>query len=234
MGLQPEELKDLDERAPGFFDRMLSNRSEIYLEYMEALIYEVAKKGEGIIIGHGSQMLLRDFECALHVHIYAGESTRIRNLMDQRGMSEEAARKLIKKSDDEQEGFFRFAFHMDWTDPALYDLIINTEQIGLDLAAKIITNVAESDQMKASNLPAMETMERLSLTKRIRGALLENDINLSSLHVEIPEKGLVKISGFTQSEKKKEQIPEIINRIRGISKIQCEIEVFIPYEYQDY
>jgi hypothetical protein len=153
--------------------------------------------------------------------------------MDQRGMSEEAARKLIKKSDDEQEGFFRFAFHMDWTDPSLYDLIINTEQIGLELAGKIIADVAESDQMKACNRPAMETMERLSLKKRIRAALLENDIHLSSLHVEIPEKGLVDISGFTQSEKKKEQISEIIKKIPGVSKIQGEIEVFIPYEYAD-
>ena len=31
----------------------------------------------------------------------------------------------------------RFAFHMDWTEPSLYDMIINTEQIGLDLAASM-------------------------------------------------------------------------------------------------
>lgn len=30
---------------------------------------------------------------------------------------------------------------MDWSDPSLYDLAINTEQIGLDLAAKIIMEV---------------------------------------------------------------------------------------------
>ena len=137
-----EDVKSgLDEKAPGFLDRIFSRKPEIYLDCMEALVYEVAKKGEGIIIGHGSQMMLRDFECALHVHIYADEATRIRNLMNQRGMSEEAARKLIEKSDHEQEGFFRFAFHMDWTDPSLYDLVINTEQIGIDTAAKLLADM---------------------------------------------------------------------------------------------
>ena len=122
-------------------------------------------------------MLLRNFECALHVHIYAAESTRIRNLTNLRGMSEEAARKLIRNSDHEQKGFFRYAFHRDWNDPSLYDLIINTEQIGLDNAAQIIVQAAKSNQMQISIPTAAEAMEKLSLKKRIHAALLENDIN---------------------------------------------------------
>ena len=53
MGLRPENI---DENAPGFLDRILSKKPEIYLDYMESIIYEVAKRGEGVIIGHGSQI----------------------------------------------------------------------------------------------------------------------------------------------------------------------------------
>jgi cytidylate kinase len=173
MGIRAEEVKGLDEKAPVFFDHLLRSRSEIYLNYMEALIYEVAKKGEGVIIGHGSQLLLRDFECALHVHIYADDSTRIRNLMHQRRISQEAAKKLIHRSDHEQGGFFRFAFHMDWNNPSLYDLIINTGQIGLDLTAEIIMHAARSDRMKTCSLAAVGAMERLRLKKRAHAALLD-------------------------------------------------------------
>jgi len=173
MGIREEEVEGLDENIPGFFDRLLRRRSEIYLDYMEALIYEVLKKGEGVIIGHGSQVLLRDFECALHVHIYACQSARIRNLMKHRGISEEAAGKLIRKSDHEQSGFFRYAFHMDWSDPSLYDLIINTEQIGFDLAAGVIGFTARSDRMQACNLAAMEVMKKLSMKQKTRAALLD-------------------------------------------------------------
>jgi len=231
MGLAPEELKDLGENAPGFLDRLVIRRYEIYLDYMEALIYEVAQKGEGVIIGHGSQVLLRDFHCALHVHIYTGESIRIRNLMNRRGMSEAAAERLIHRSDHEQKGFFRSAFHMDWNDPSLYDLIINTGQIGPDLASQVIMDVARSDQMKACATAALETMEKLSLKKRIRAALLENGIESSAVYLDVPQRGVVHIAGVTHSDKHREQIPEIIRRVPGVSKVQGEITVFIHYDY---
>jgi cytidylate kinase len=228
MGIRPEELKGLDEKSPGFFDLVLSKRPEIYLDYMEALIYEVAKRGTGVIIGHGSQMLLRDFECALHVFIHASEATRIRNLTSQRGLSEEVARKLINKRDHEQKGFFRYAFHRDWNDPALYDMIINTEQIGLDLAAKIIMEVAGSDQIKECSITAVEAMEKEGLKKRIQAAFLKEDIDLSGLHIEIPEKGSVEITGIVSSIREKERIPEILKNVPGVSKLQDHVAVARP------
>ncbi len=147
---------------------------------MEAIVYEVAKKGEGVIIGHGSQMLLRDFECA--------------------------ALKLIKKNDHEKKGFFRYAFHMDWNNPSLYDLILNTEKTGMDLVVKTVQEVALSGQMQACSLTALEAMEKLSLKKRIHAAILKNDISLLDLNVEVPETGIVEIKGFSKNHSVKGRI----------------------------
>ena len=61
MGIRPDEVRELEEKSPGFFDLLMSHKPEIYLNYMEALIYEVDKRGTGVIMGHGSQMLLADF-----------------------------------------------------------------------------------------------------------------------------------------------------------------------------
>ncbi len=56
-----------DQQAPGFWERLRSREPQVYLDIMEAAIYDIAQNGEGVIIGHGSQMLLRDFSCAFHV-----------------------------------------------------------------------------------------------------------------------------------------------------------------------
>ena len=226
LGYRAEKLKGLDEKAPGFLDRLVSQEPQIYLDYMEALIYDVAKKGEGVIIGHGSQMLMRDFECALHVHVYANEATRIQNMMEQRGLSEEAARKLIHKSDHEQKGFFRFAFHMDWTDLTLYDLIINTEQLGIDTAAHLIMETARSDAIKVCSLTAVEAMDRLSLKKKIEAVLLENNFQLVRFHIEVVQKGDVEIRGFADSPEEKAQILKTIKAIKGVSKVGDDIGIF--------
>ncbi len=234
MGLQPDALKaeeftDSDRKAPRSFDRMLHTRPEIYLDSLEALIYEVAKKGEGVIVGHGSQMLLREFECALHVRIHANETTRIQNLIKYRGLSEASARKLIHKSDHEQSGFFRFAFQMDWNDLSVYDLIINTEQLGIDLAAKLIMEAAESDNMKACSLTALDAMEKLSLKKRVHAALLEKNVSLSYLHVDIPEKGSVEIIGAAHTAEEKKAILEALKTLSGVVKMEDNIVVLSDY-----
>jgi cytidylate kinase len=225
MGIKPEELNDLDEKAPGFFDLVFSKKPEIYLDYMESIVYEVAKKGEGVIIGHGSQMLLRDFECALHVHVYASEPARVQNLVKQKGINENAALKLIRKNDNEQKGFLRFAFHMDWNDPSLYDLIINTDKTGMDLTAKTIQEVALSGQMQACSLTALEAMEKLSLKKRIHAAILKNDISLLNLNVEVPEAGIVELSGFTHLAESKDQILKTIKEVSGVTEVKGDVAV---------
>ena len=229
-GIPGEGSELIKEKSPGFLDKIWSRRPEIYLDYMDAVIYEVAKKGEGVIIGHGSQMLLRDFECALHVRIRASESTRIRNMMTQKGLSEEVARKLIHKRDHEQRGFFRYAFHMDWNDPALYDLIINTEQIGLDLAAKLVMEAAGSEPIKACSLNALESMERLSLKKKIHAALLENDVLMSTFSIDVPEKGVAEISGICSSEEEKADTVKTVKALPGVAEVRANIVVASHYE----
>ena len=41
IGMHADDLKSLDEKAPGFFDRMLSKRSELYLDYMPGPLPEL-------------------------------------------------------------------------------------------------------------------------------------------------------------------------------------------------
>lgn len=171
MGISREVLKRLDEKAPGLFNRLLSHNLETYLDLMEAVVYEVAHRGEGIILGHGSQMLLQDFGFALHVRIHGPESFRIQHLMDQQGVGWEAAEKMIYQSDSERMDFLKFAFHMDWNDPSLYDLVINRDKLSVNSAARLIMEVAQSQEIKECGITAVEAMERLSLSKKIAAAL---------------------------------------------------------------
>jgi cytidylate kinase len=225
LGIRSKDLVSLDEKKPGLFDRILNRRPELYLDFMEAVVYGVAQGGRGVILGHGSQMLLRDFGCALHVHVHAHEAARVRNLMAHKGLSREAAEKLIRQSDARQRGFFQYAFHMDWKDPGLYDLIINTEQIGIDLAAKLITEAARSETMQACSLTAVTAMERLSLKKKIEGFLLEKDINTATLLIEVPEPGVAEVTGLAYSAEEKARIDAVLKSIPGLTELRGSVNI---------
>jgi cytidylate kinase len=223
-----EALGMFDEKAPGLFSRLLSHKPEVYLDLLEALIYEVARRGKGVILGHGAQFLLRDFGCALQVRIHASESTRIRYLMDQQGMSQEAATNMIHKSDNERKGFLQFAFHKDWDDPTLYDLLINRDKLSAGSAAKLIMEVAQSQEIRECSSSALNAMERLSLSKRIEAALLNNKIPLMNLHVEVPEKGVAQVTGTLHSEHLRDRLLEVVQVVPGVSQVRSEVNVIIP------
>ena len=225
LGIRKEDIKSMNEKAPGFFDQILSKKPEMYLEFMEAVIYEIARRGSGVIIGHGSPLLLRNFDCAMHVFIHASESTRVDNYINQHNLSRETAEKLIRKNDNEKSGFFRFAFHLNWNDPSLYDLIINTGKMGPEMAAKLIIKAARSDEMNECGLGALEAMERLSLEKKIKAALLKNNINPTLMHIEVPETGVAVVRGISIARQMKERIISVVRSVPEITEVKSEISV---------
>ena len=125
-------------------------------------------------------------------------------------------------------GFCRFAFHMDWDDPSLYDLVINTDKIGIDGAAKLIMESATSSEIKECSLSALESMERMGLTKRVNAALLKNKVNLATLHVEVDTKGVVDLHGLISTKKGHDFIVETIKEVPGVSDIHSEVTIAPP------
>jgi hypothetical protein len=67
------------------------------MDLMASVIYEVAKRCHGVIIGHGSQRLLRNFEGALHVHIYGSMKKRIAYMVEEQGIEPRSSRKDINQ-----------------------------------------------------------------------------------------------------------------------------------------
>jgi cytidylate kinase len=230
MGIQAETLEELDEKAPGLFGRIWSKRPQMYLDLMQSVVYEVAKTGQGIILGHASQVLLRDFGCALHIRMYASDSIRIDHLIKQQGLSREAAEKVIHKSDNEQRGFLQFAYQMDWDDPSLYDLVINRDKLSIDLAVQLIIEAARSHEIKECSLTALETMEKLSLARRVEAALLEKRLGRELFHIEVPVKGVVHITGITDGKETEKHVLKIVKAIPGVTDVKSELAV-VPMGY---
>jgi cytidylate kinase len=223
LGVHSEDLKKLDEKTPGFLDRFFSTKPAAFLDYMESVVYEVARNGEGVIVDHGGPILLRNFDCALHVYIHASLNTRIVNLMEQHDLDTKTAEDLVRKNDNNKRNFFRYAFNLDWNDPSLYDLYINTDKLGSASTVKLITTAAKSDEAKACSLAALDAMNQMSLEKKLRGRILEENIDLTMLSLPFPEKNVVNVSGFTYSERDKNRLMEILNADSDVSEVRSQI-----------
>lgn len=231
LGLRSQELKGFDEKAPGFFDSLRGYNPELYIDLMESVIYEISRSGHGVILGHGSQLLLRDFGCALHVLVHASEDYRIKQVMANNGLSEKAAEKMIAKSDSERRGFMRFAFKMDLDDMSLYDLILNPEKLGIEGAGQLVLGGLEVQAVKECSLTALETMERMALLKKVQAALLKEHFGSAQFSVDVPEKGAVHLFGFAVNQENKKKMIEAVKKVSGVLRVKDDIGILPPAGY---
>jgi cytidylate kinase len=229
MGLDVGKLDGFQEKAPTWFHRLMGDKPEVYAHLIGSVIYEAARSGDGVIIGHGSQVLLKDFSCAMHVLVTATTERRINNLMGQ-NLTREAAEKVIRKSDTQNKEFFRFTFHRHWDDPSLYDLCINPDKIGIERASQTIVETARYPELKACNIYALDAIERFSLTKRIEAALVEMNLLPMGTLVEMPEKGIVRISGVLDDQEDEERIAKVVRSIPGVEKLDLDV-LIVPAGY---
>ncbi len=167
------DVKELDEKAPPLLERLFSEKPKIHLDRLQAVIYDVAKNGDTVFFGRGSQLLLNSFSCAFHVLIIGSHEKRIERVMKEMGLSEEEAEKMIRRSDQEKRDFIEFAFGKDWLNFQLYDLILNTDKLDLDSAVKAVIDSARSDEIKDCGKETVNTLGKLSLQRRVESAFIE-------------------------------------------------------------
>lgn len=223
MGLSSQDIESLDEKAPGFFNRLLDLKPKFYHEFLEAVVYRVAQRGEGVIIGHGSPFLLQDFGCALHVRIYSSETQRVKRIAEEWKIDEITARKAIRKSDSDRRGFMEYAFNISWDDPELYDLIVNIDKLTHESAAEMIIAVASSDIINSCSLTALETMKRYSLGKKIEAVVKKTLLIPKNVQVSVTDNGQVTLTGVMNPLESQDRLIEAVRSIHGVKDVVARI-----------
>ena len=217
---------DFNYQAPGFWERLMSREPKLFIDFMEAAVYRVAQDGEGVIIGHGSQMLLRDFSCAFHVRLLSDPESRLSNLVENQGLNRDAAADLIKKYDRSQATFFEYAFEIDFDTPSLYDLTINTGKMNRKTISRLILEALDSDDVQACSFNALSAMKKRSLERSIQAALLEEKLDIQLLNISVDADGKADLSGAAVSQDEKERIIEIVSTLDGVSEVDAAIFVW--------
>lgn len=112
-----------------------------YREALQEAVHSNAEKGNVVIVGRASQLILKDFSDCLHIKVIASLETRIKNIQKIKNVSEKAAKAQISESDRNRQNFIKKFYQVDWNDPSLYDLTINTDHFDLDAIARWIVKL---------------------------------------------------------------------------------------------
>jgi cytidylate kinase len=215
----------LDEKGPPLFEKLFSEKPKISLDRLQSVILEVARDGDAVFFGRESQLLLRSFDCALHVLVIGSIEKRVERLAEQSKLGKELAEKMIQRSDHDKKSFLRFAFDEDWLNPHLYDLVLNTDKLSVDSAVKMVVDGAKSDGIKTCGIDSVKLLGMLAVQRKVESVFLDLGVMSTHLFFNVEDSDTVRLYGFVNSSEEKEKIERIVKGIKDVKKVINEIGV---------
>lgn len=147
-GVRLESAERADERHHGVVYSTLSTITTLWdgpvmtEECLQILvserIREIAREGNAVVVGRASQCILRGYSPTFHVLIVAPFMTRVERIAARKGMSLPAASAFVQECDEDRRAYSFAVGHCDCSDPLLYDLVVNTDQLSVDAATDLV------------------------------------------------------------------------------------------------
>jgi cytidylate kinase len=103
-------------------------------------ILRLAEVGHVILIGRGAHVITRNLDYVFHVRLVGSLERRVKYMQELEHLSADAARDLVRRDDVGRARFLKKYFKRDINDPLLYHLVINTDLICYDDAARMIAD----------------------------------------------------------------------------------------------
>jgi cytidylate kinase len=144
IGAPEAMLRAVDEHPRGRLADLLSgilmgdrSTEEEYFAQLVRLVGSLAERGGAVIVGRGAQFVV-GAESALRVRVVAPLDARVHTLAAQRGIRDAEARAEVERLDRERGAFMRHHYDRDVTDPAAYDLLINSATLPMESAVRVV------------------------------------------------------------------------------------------------
>lgn len=223
FGEDVRELLHVTQEKPTLWERLAATTRH-YQASVEAIVFEMAARDNVILLGRGAAFILQKVPHVLRVRITAPEGVRAERVAHQQGIPPDAALNLVRQTDRERIARIRFLYHVDWDDPLLYDLMVNTDRLPVPRAVRLVQEVLAEERFQPSP-DARRELTDLSLVAQGRAALLANP-SLRHLQLSLTCKnGQIHISGMVEQEGQRQLAQELVGKIPGVAGVLNEIAV---------
>jgi cytidylate kinase len=136
------ELHMLGESPKFYLNK--TNKGLSFAEFIETRLKETVELHQVIIVGLGAQIIFSNNTNAIKIRIIASNNIRIKRLMEIYKLDGQDAEKLLDLSDRRHKRYISTVFEKDWSDPSLYDFVVNTDKLTSEDAAEMLYAMMES------------------------------------------------------------------------------------------
>lgn len=218
--------------APGLLQRRFGGSEErsLYLMAIQTALAERAQEGDFIYHGHAGHLLLKKLPGVFKVRLIAPMAYRVRTVRERQGLSEDEAVKYIEQVDKGRAQWTKFLYNVDWLDPSLYDVVINSEFLSLDTACAMIEKGVQQpefqdtpERKKIIDAFALACQIRLKLAREDRTKGMQIDVEVHDDVARINGKFLSTGPLTTGLHRSEEDILEVVRQFKEIKKVEFNL-----------
>lgn len=150
-------------------DRFQNGR-ERYISYLYSALLQKARKDNIVYHGLAGQFFLRDIRHVLKVRIIAEMTDRVREEMRREEISEETARYILQKDDEERRKWGLQVYGTDTWDSRLYDIVLCIGRLTVDDAVDILVGMVQKPVFQSTR-ESQQLIKDQALSARVRANL---------------------------------------------------------------
>lgn len=214
------ELTHAVEERPRLWEHFTETQRR-YVTYVEATILEMAARDNVVLVGRAATVVLGDAPHTLRVRITAPAPVRVRRVQEQLGP---AATEYVRHTDRERGARVRFLYHVDWEEPLLYDLVLNTAGTDGELGARLVREALEDPRFRATEA-SRRVMLDLSLVAQAQAVLLADPVTRSRQISVSCSEGVLTLAGSVDAAQVWEAAENVVAPLPGLAAVRNDIVV---------
>jgi hypothetical protein len=134
---------------------------------------------------------------------------------------------MVRRDDTEKAGRMRYLYEVDIADPALYDLVINTEKLSVGAAVQVIADVVRRPEAQTGEAGAQLVADR-ALASRVQVALATHaETRKYRITVEA-RAGVVTLEGTAALDEALE-VARAVQGVRDVKAQQVDLPPIPPF-----
>ena len=127
----------LDERH-GYIDE------EIYVDLLSKIIGQIGDEGNAVVIGRGSQYILKDYKDTYHILLVADLEDRISFMEKKYKLSRSQAVQVVNKRGKRRANLYRKFGKQDFDQPTLYHMVLNMSKLDMNKASDLVCKLVKA------------------------------------------------------------------------------------------
>lgn len=216
FGYGEEDLPRLMSRAPTRLDLAARRRRQMFVA-IQATLCQLLTPDRVVYHGQAGHLFLPGIEHVLRVRLIAPHGQRVKIAARRLGVPANEASHHVDSIDEERTRWTQFVFGANWSDPQLYDLVLNLERMPLEDAAAVVVCAAQRPALGATP-ERLAAMENLTLGSQVLARLM-NDPSTETLELRVEaDGGQVTVRGPLEGAQG-ERIAALAQQVPGVEGV---------------